>query len=88
MGRFLIRRPAPALALAAMFAATGVAPAQQPASAPRPGTGGLFDEMPVVEAASLHTQTLQEAPANVTVISDEDIQKYGYRTLADALAGG
>jgi hypothetical protein len=29
----------------------------------------LFDTPPAVETASLYTQTLQEAPANVTVIT-------------------
>ena len=46
----------------------------------------LFDALPVVEAASLHTQTLMEAPASVTVITKDDIRRRGYRTLAEALA--
>jgi iron complex outermembrane receptor protein len=43
-------------------------------------------EIPTVYAASRHEQTVAQAPAAVTVITRDDIRKYGYRTLAQALA--
>src|SRR5688500_17774744 len=45
----------------------------------------LFDNPPAIETASLYAQTLKDAPANVTVITDKDIRRHGYRTLAEAL---
>ncbi|MBI4517861.1 MAG: TonB-dependent receptor [Deltaproteobacteria bacterium] len=44
----------------------------------------LFDE-PQVSAAAKHTQPVREAPAAVTVITKDDIRRFGYRTLAEAL---
>ncbi|HYM10445.1 MAG TPA: TonB-dependent receptor [Bryobacterales bacterium] len=56
-----------------------------------PPSGGspesvLFESLPVVEAATLHIQTLKEAPASITIISSEEIRRYGWRTLGEALA--
>jgi iron complex outermembrane receptor protein len=44
----------------------------------------LFDE-PVVTAASKRVQGVHEAPSSVTIITREEIHRFGYRTLAEAL---
>ena len=44
----------------------------------------LFDE-PTVSAATKHPEPAREAPAAVTVITHEDIHRFGYRTLAEVL---
>ena len=38
-----------------------------------------------IYSASKHLQSASEAPASVTVVTADEIQKYGYRTLADIL---
>ncbi len=47
----------------------------------------FFEEIPSVFGASKYEQKLSEAPAAVSIITTDDIQKYGYRNLADVLRG-
>src|SRR5439155_10117118 len=42
-------------------------------------------EIPVVEAASKYKQKITEAPSSVTIITSDEVKKYGHRTLADIL---
>lgn len=42
-------------------------------------------EVEVVYAASRYEQTTAEAPSSVSIVTDEEIRAYGYRTLADLL---
>lgn len=72
-----------------LLALSGVAGASgkiEPASAERLMQLSLEQLLNVdVVAASKFSQSADEAPASVTVISRDDIRGFGYRTLADAL---
>lgn len=46
----------------------------------------LFAPLPAIETAALYSQTLHDAPSSVTVITDREIRRFGYRTLAEALS--
>lgn len=61
--------------------------AARPAEPAEPSLEALMKmEIPVVEAASKYEQKTTEAPASVTIITADEVKKYGYRTLADILA--
>jgi outer membrane receptor for ferrienterochelin and colicins len=42
-------------------------------------------KIPTVVAASKHEQKVTEAPSSVSLVTREDIEQFGYRTLADIL---
>ncbi len=45
----------------------------------------LFQTVPSVSSASKYDQKVTEAPSSVSIITESDIKKFGYRTIADAL---
>jgi iron complex outermembrane receptor protein len=67
------------LATLAVFGSASCAFAQGDAD----GTGSYFDDLPVVLSASRLVQTVNEAPATVTVIDREMIRASGARELVD-----
>ena len=52
---------------------------------PRASEATLFDEIPSVYGAAKYDQKVNEAPAAITIITAEQIKKYGYRTFAQVL---
>jgi iron complex outermembrane receptor protein len=45
----------------------------------------LFEDIPSVYSASKHEQKVTEAPASVSIVTAEEIRRYGYQTLAEIL---
>jgi iron complex outermembrane receptor protein len=45
----------------------------------------LFQEIPSVFSASKYEQKVTEAPSSVSIVTSEEIKRYGYRTLSDIL---
>ncbi|CAN5321647.1 N/A [soil metagenome] len=78
-------RTAAWLALTAALASASVAAAPAATNGKDNGFLDLLDQENQVFAASRYVQTLAETPANVSVISRDDIARFGYRTIAEAL---
>lgn len=59
---------------------------QEPANPPKLiGEQALFEELPTITAASRYEQDPREAPASISVVTQQEIQRFGYRTLGEAL---
>lgn len=46
----------------------------------------LLENIPSVYSASRFEQPVTQAPSSVSIVTDDDIKKYGYRTLTDILS--
>ena len=76
------RRAGRAIALAAGWCASAALCAQP---AQQGDELDLLAQEYLVYSAARYVQTLAETPANVSIISGDDIRRFGYRSVADAL---
>lgn len=69
--------------------AAGADSAAAAAGRPAAGSAGeemiLFQELPSVFGASKYEQKPGEAPAAISIVTADEIQRYGYRTLSEVL---
>ena len=83
MGRYKI---VVASALVVLCRAPVARGASQPTAASSPAVAGeemiLFQELPSVFGASKYEQKPSEAPASISIVTSDEIQRYGYRTLS------
>jgi iron complex outermembrane receptor protein len=71
--------------LVAVLLLLPVAADAQERGAEKPGVS-LDDLLEVkISGAAKYEQTARQAPASVTIVTSEDIERFGYRTLADVL---
>lgn len=76
------------VAVGIMMSCAWIGPAQALGSVESGAPGGeriFFQEIPSVHGASKYEQKVSEAPASVTIVTADDIRRFGWRTLADAL---
>ncbi len=69
--------------------AAGADAAAAAAGRPAAGSAGeemiLFQELPSIFGASKYEQKPSEAPAAISIVTADEIQRYGYRTLSEVL---
>ena len=85
-----VGRTAVAVALALVLARPASRPADRGSEQPPDLSNLTLEELAGLDidsvyGASMYLQKVSEAPSSVTIISADDIERYGYRTLADAL---
>ena len=68
--------------VAATLGRLGSGQAQEPDATGLVGEAALFQEVPSVTAASKYEQDPREAPASISVITRDQIQRFGYRLWA------
>ncbi|MEK6815120.1 MAG: TonB-dependent receptor [Nitrospirota bacterium] len=76
------------VAVGIMVSCAWIGPAQALGSVESGAPGGeriFFQEIPSVHGASKYEQKVSEAPASVTIVTADDIRRFGWRTIADAL---
>lgn len=76
------------VAVAVVVFCPWIGPAQALGSVESGAPGGeriFFQDIPSVHGASKYEQKVSEAPASVTIVTADDIRRFGWRTLADAL---
>lgn len=75
-----IRRPSAAAALFLALVSSGA-----PGVAATDDDETLLADVPRVISASRYEQGVNEAPASITIVTADEIRRFGYRTLADVL---
>jgi iron complex outermembrane receptor protein len=84
----MTNRSTPAIAFALLLTVAGVVTAQDQHDLTEASIEDLLKlEIEPVFGASRRLQPVTEAPASVTIVTADDIARYGYRTLADVLRG-